>query len=151
MNKTDLEKYGIKLLRCGGLRYVYSDGRACQIRHSGRCKPVLSDPQNIFCVRPDLIGWFWGSSFVLEIKTSRADFLRDKKKKAYVGEYFYYLAPDGLIDPHEIESWMGLYQISNDGEILRTKAAERRLNHSKDIEIAILLSIVRGKNRNKQR
>lgn len=49
-----------------------------------------------------------------EIKTSRADFLRDKKWRDYL-EYctqFYFVCPWGMIDPCEIESPAGLIYAS---------------------------------------
>ena len=61
---------------------------------------------------PDVIGFSLAYSAIIECKTSRADFLRDKEKisrqqPGALGNFRFYLAPEGIIDESEIPSgWM---------------------------------------------
>lgn len=75
-------------------------------------------------------GW---SSIVVEVKTSRADFKADFKKRyrqeewrdQVPGNYRYFLAPKGLISPDDLPEGHGLLEW--DGEkITRTHSAEFR-------------------------
>lgn len=66
---------------------------------------------------PDVIGWNTrGLSTLIEVKVSRSDFLRDKKKivRRYedvgMGHRRFYLCPDKMISPDEVpEKWGLLY------------------------------------------
>lgn len=67
---------------------------------------------------PDAIGWrlgFW--SILVECKTSRSDFHRDRKKLSRrnpdmgPGQIRYYMAPEGLLQPEEIPDGWGLLEI----------------------------------------
>lgn len=49
------------------------------LRSTGRCDPVLAGIASCFEI-PDAIGWNTDGSMVIECKTSRVDFLRDRKK-----------------------------------------------------------------------
>lgn len=70
---------------------------------------------------PDVIGWKNRLSYLVECKTSRSDFFRDKKKnfrkfnpnneywnRYGMGIYRYYFVPDGLIEPDEVPDNWGL-------------------------------------------
>ena len=52
---------------------------AAWLRSTGRCDPVLAGIASCYEI-PDAIGWNVGGSIVIECKTSRVDFLRDRKK-----------------------------------------------------------------------
>lgn len=62
-----------------------------------------------------------GATFLLEAKTSRADFLADKLKPHRVnpergmGKYRYYICPTGLIKPEELPEKWGLIYVSTKG------------------------------------
>jgi hypothetical protein len=63
---------------------------------------------------PDAIGWRAEYSISIECKTSRADFLADRKKPFRcdralgVGTYRFYLCPPDLIAPEELPDGWGL-------------------------------------------
>lgn len=66
--------------------------------------------------QPDAIGWKDGLSFLVECKTSRSDFLADKKKKFRIdpslgmGDYRFYMCPPGVIKEEDLpEGWGLLY------------------------------------------
>lgn len=60
-------------------------------------------------------------SVLVEVKTSRSDFLADARKphrsSGGVGSWRYYLAPHGLIDPDELPTGWGLLQVNQRGHI----------------------------------
>lgn len=98
---------------------------------------------------PDILGWCSWASVLIETKISRADFLKDLKKPFRktpglgMGEFRYYLSPEGLIKENEVpSSWGLLYYINGQIEII--KNAER-LNSNLECERTVLLSILRRK------
>ncbi len=65
---------------------------------------------------PDAIGWKSGISILVECKSTRSDFLADKRKRFRkqpdqgMGKYRYYLTVPGMINPEDLpESWGLLY------------------------------------------
>lgn len=98
---------------------------------------------------PDAWGTNGYNSVMIEVKTSRADFLKDKKKqfrneqfaKYAMGNYRYYLAPTGIINIEDLPEKWGLLEW--DGKKINTiKQAEEQKceNHG---ELAMLCSIMR--------
>lgn len=98
---------------------------------------------------PDVWGTNGYDSTLIEVKTSRADFLRDRKKffrqkqgeKYACGNLRYFLTPAGMVKPDEIPTSWGLLEWDN-GQINVVKEAQNIpcQNHS---ELAILCSIMR--------
>lgn len=76
---------------------------------------------------PDVVAFNSHCSIMIECKTSRADFLIDKKKPwrqpgQGIGHYRFYLAPEGLISPEELPTqprW-GLVEV-NDRKLATTR------------------------------
>jgi len=70
---------------------------------------------------PDALGWKGNKSILVECKTSRSDFLADKKKpframpELGIGAYRYYLCPEGVITPDDLPAKWGLVWVSNRG------------------------------------
>jgi hypothetical protein len=64
--------------------------------------------------RPDVIGWRDSLSILIECKASRADFLQDAKKpfrlnpEEGMGDWRFYLAPQGVIAVEELPPGWGL-------------------------------------------
>lgn len=76
---------------------------------------------------PDVIGWNSSSSVLIEVKVSKADFRKDKRKafrkgQLGMGELRYYCAPKGLIKEKELPSCWGLLEYE-DGNISITSRA----------------------------
>ncbi|WP_010323648.1 hypothetical protein [Marinobacterium stanieri] len=76
--------------------------------------------------RADAWGYRWGhrgGSVLVEVKTSRSDFLADAKKphrngeKLGMGLYRYYLCPEGIIQPDELPDGWGLLWVNKRGHI----------------------------------
>lgn len=91
--------------------------RRTRSRGGPACDLVLYEPGAGFGQEsPDVIGWKLsgpdGGSVVVEAKASRADFLADRKKPHRegpgLGNWRYYLCPEGLIQPDECPAGWGL-------------------------------------------
>lgn len=75
---------------------------------------------------PDALGFRSGTSIVIECKTSRSDFLADRKKKFRkdpslgMGSWRFMMAPIGLIKPDELPDNWGLLEVANNGRVKKT-------------------------------
>lgn len=90
------------------------------LRNTAGCTVVLEE----LCAatasgeNPDAIGWYCARTLLIECKTSRSDFLADRKKRFRadpsrgMGLYRYFLAPRGLISPAELPPRWGLLEVS---------------------------------------
>jgi hypothetical protein len=96
---------------------------------------------------PDVFGWNYWATVLIEVKVSRSDFLADAKKRFRqhpeegVGAFRYYCSPEGLIKETDLpKSWGLLWD--TDGKIELIKEAERQPT-SAQAEVALLSSIMR--------
>ena len=97
---------------------------------------------DVFGIGPD------GTSYLIECKVSRADFLGDKNKPhrsadLHLGVYRWFCAPSGIIQPHELPPGWGLIQIVN------KKLTERiepkfKTDVDHEAEKAIMVAILRN-------
>lgn len=75
----------------------------------GGCGVVFKELHSINHEIPDVIGFCSWHSKVLECKVSRNDFLKDKRKvhrEKGMGDFRYYVCPEGLIKPIELpDKW----------------------------------------------
>ena len=73
---------------------------------------------------PDVIGFGAGMSVLVECKTSRADFMADKKKpfrqfpELGMGKYRFYCCPTGLLTVEDLPEMWGLIYIDQKGKYL---------------------------------
>lgn len=96
----------------------------------------------------DVIGWCSWASVLIEIKTSREDFLKDKKKpfrkeiERGMGNFKYYLAPSGVLTKKDLPQNWGLLIIDSKGKINIEQAA---INNPGNLisERTVLLSLFR--------
>ncbi len=78
-----------------------------------RCGVVLTE-SHAFGEVPDAIGWKNRSSFLIECKVTRGDFISDAKKawrkqpSSGMGDFRYFLVPDQLIELEELPARWGL-------------------------------------------
>lgn len=114
MNHSELCDLAVKWLK----KPHSSGGPACQVAVS-EIKSGWSGEI------PDAIGFRYmggekelDGSFVVEVKTSRADFLADKRKPhrngqtSGIGKWRFYLCPEGLIQPDELPDQWGLLYVT---------------------------------------
>lgn len=107
------------------------------LRKPGRISPVSCPWVAVELVTtnqetPDVFGWNYWTTILIEVKVSRSDFLADSKKifrqhpEQGLGEYRYYCCPEGLIGIDDLPAnWGLLYEI--DGNIKVVKQAERQV------------------------
>ena len=114
---------------------------------------VLTELKSFAGEIPDVIAFRYDKTILIECKTSRADFLRNKNKNWYknaqgykaLGHYRIFFAPEGLIKTDELPALWGLITVS---EHLVTKVeVEPRLFYESDVSTGghqlILLSKIR--------
>jgi hypothetical protein len=85
------------------------------LRRTGACDPVFAGlVSHVMSEIPDAIGWCRGASTLIEVKMSRADFLRDRHKMhaahtdTGMGQRRIYLVPPGLLAAGDVPEWCGL-------------------------------------------
>jgi hypothetical protein len=97
---------------------------------------------------PDAIGWNSHTSYLVECKVSRADFLRDKKKltrkieAVAMGAHRFYLCPEGVIKPQDLPPRWGLLYAKG-RRVWPMVEAQPFDNYSREHEIAFLVSMLR--------
>lgn len=96
---------------------------------------------------PDVFGWNYWATVLIEVKVSRSDFLADAKKpfrkhpEQGVGAMRYYCCPEGLITEADLpENWGLLWE--KNGAITIVKKAERQQQNAQ-AEITLLASVMR--------
>ena len=105
--------------------------------------PVVANVTTIFDWECDVLSvGKGGSTYEFEVKISRSDFLRDKKKRKWncqrrmlpqnTPNYMIYVCPDGLIQLNEIPDFSGLYYFK-DGELIEVRSPVQRHKIKKDI------------------
>lgn len=115
-----------------------------------RCGIVYSEMATGVMETPDAIGWRTGFSRLVEVKVSRADFLRDKNKAAAsyaeggMGSQRWYLVPAGLIQASEVPQWCGL-AYAHKRTVTVVKEAPEREKYNFRGEMQMLGSALRRK------
>ncbi len=96
---------------------------------------------------PDVFGWNYWTTVLIEVKVSRSDFLADAKKPFRkiptdgMGEHRYYCCPEGLIGVNDIPADWGLLWL--DGKsVVEVKKAERQTSNAV-AERTIITSVMR--------
>lgn len=100
-------------------RWLYSVG----------CGVVLAELVTYASGIPDAIGFRSDCSILIECKASRSDFLADRKKphhgpEAGMGDWRFYLTPEGLVRPEELPAQWGLLYVTDD-RVLRVAGAPK--------------------------
>lgn len=91
------------------------------LKKSAGCGVAITEMVSVAGEIPDAIGWRSGVSILIEVKTTRSDFLADRKKAWRIdatlgmGDWRFFLAPKGLLMPDEIPAGWGLLEITEKG------------------------------------
>ncbi|ATC37747.1 MULTISPECIES: hypothetical protein [Elizabethkingia] len=106
----------------------------------------------------DVIGFNSNGTFVLEAKTSKADFLKDKKKSFRkdpsigMGDWRFFIVPKGLIKVTELPEMWGLIEVNEKGKAINTfnpfgrgnfYGMWRRNSKNKEAEMNLMYSALR--------
>lgn len=99
-------------------------------RRGPGCSVAISEPRSGYNGEaPDAIGWrvtgcpFSDGTTVVEVKVSQSDFLADKLKphrngaEMGLGNWRYYMAPQGLITPDDLAAHWGLLEVTPRGAV----------------------------------
>lgn len=115
------------------------------------CKRIAIEPTSPGSEHPDVIGFAYGVTHVIECKTTRDDFLRDFRKKwrkegeKPMGSYRWWLCKEGLITRDDLEGCGdGLLWRTADGDIQVIKDPSRRAEEERNMigELCILYSML---------
>lgn len=114
----------------------------------GSCSLVLTEIVTGCSETPDVLGWHGDFSILLEAKTSRSDFQKDKKKhfRAHpelgLGNNRYFITPKGLVSVDEVPEGWGLIEVTPRGGTRVVKPSDFFESRKKS-EVTILLSLIR--------
>lgn len=112
-----------------------------------RCVLILEEPSP-WAVRefPDAIGWtVQGYSILVECKTSRSDFARDKHKSSKgsgretMGRERWYLTPQGVLTPADMPPGVGLMVVVGRSLVIARKAAKEERPGREAAELPLLI------------
>lgn len=119
---------------------------------TGRCAVVLSElvAYTHTCEVPDAIGWYNGTSMLIECKVSRSDFFRNAEKIAHrngmemMGNRRYFLTPKGLVTEVDMARFpgYGLLEVTESGSVKVAIQPVFKAGATRD-EIAMLVSALR--------
>lgn len=119
------------------------------LRKNCKCSVVVSEIASQGWESPDALGWHGLKTHLVECKTSRADFLADRKKPFRnnlglgLGDYRWYLTLPGIIrDVDELPSEFGWLEW-RDGKVRILHKAEYQQQKDTRSETAILLSLIK--------
>ena len=118
------------------------------LRTTGRCNLAVHEVVAWCNEKPDAIGWNSSHSTLIEVKRSLSDFRRDAKKyhkrapEKGMGNYRYYMCPEGVLQPEQMPDDYGLLWILPNGKIKRVLKAELQLSNMYS-ERTLLTSIAR--------
>lgn len=129
--------------------------KACRwLRNAKNCGVVYAEAgRNVCWEEPDAIGWKAGGStcIVVECKTSRSDFMADRKKPVArraefagrMGTHRYYLVPEGLVKPEELPPGWGLLYAKPTGGVRVVVDAKNQTNRNLRDEMSWLYAVAR--------
>lgn len=118
------------------------------LTNSMKCSVVLSEMVSAASEIPDAIGWKYGRSYLIECKTSRADFRANANKAHHrngtgMGQYRFFLCQPGVITSDDLlELDYGLLWLKESGRIGLVREALLRATDSTK-EICMLTSALR--------
>jgi hypothetical protein len=134
-----------------GRRWLLKPWRNASPQGHSACAVVLTEltTYNVYGEIPDVLGFFSGSSILLECKTSLADFRADKNKifrrpdmaDAGMGSQRWFLAPEGIIPSPELPKGWGLAEVTAAGKI-KIAWPSSRFERNADSEIRLLISVL---------
>ena len=103
------------------------------LRSRHKCRAVFAELQ-LEGEHPDVLGWSgFGNSHLVEVKTSRSDFRRDRHKvrsrrpEGAMGNQRWYFVPHGLLQASDLPTGWGLAEVRNNRVYVLHKAPYRKL------------------------
>lgn len=90
-----------------------------------RCAFAFTDLKTTNKEIPDVIGFIGDYTFLLEAKTSKSDFIKDKNKsfrkkpKLGMGDFRFFITPENLIELKELPYKWGLIEVNPKGKVTK--------------------------------
>lgn len=118
---------------------------ASWLKNTCRCGWVVKEYRSYANENPDAFGMTSMGSFLVECKATRSDFLADAKKFPRthpghcMGDYRFYFANPGIIDPEELPEGWGLVEAGEKRHRVIRWAAGYRPRWERDIEPRLVL------------
>lgn len=138
-------KYTHEQLETAGARWL------AKVGYWWSCKRIAIEPASPGSERPDVIGFAYGNSHVIECKTSRADFLRDFRKPLRaagdkpMGACRWWLCEEGVITFDDLSgSGDGLLWVMANGAVQPIRYPTLRSDDERNIsgELCILYNLL---------
>lgn len=110
-----------------------------------KCRSVLVERGGSGLEMPDVLGFYYDASYLIEAKVSKQDFKIDKLKpfrsapETGMGKYRYFICPKGLIAEAELPQGWGLLYVTDKGIVKLVKESEEHVRN-KDAEYLMLTS-----------
>lgn len=126
-----------------------------ELMYLSSCSIVLKEYASYSIEQPDCIGFNSCYSVLVECKTSRSDFLADRKKVFRIlpdkgmGNYRFYLCDEGLLSENELPEKWGLLELVNN-KIVMKKRAEKFDNVFENEKAIIISALNKFKNNAKK-
>lgn len=142
MSKTDSQHYK---LCCAAAKWL---------QKTQYCKYVAVELITYGGENPDVWGTTGWNTHIIEVKTSRRDFLNDLKKDCRkpgkgMANFRYYLLPEGAVDPKEVPKKWGIL-LHNGEKITTLLRLPQHYGTEVNEDIAMLCSIMRREGIKKQ-
>jgi hypothetical protein len=133
MKHKDLNDLGEKFLKTG-YRFKY------------KCQVIVKELKSSSNEIPDVIGFYSGGSVIIESKTSKADFNRDKKKNHRnlgAGDYRFFLCEENLLSLDDLyDDWGLLYTDGTNVTVIK-EPEHRGADRNRYQDCLIMYSIIR--------
>ncbi len=118
------------------------------LRRECGCSRIFAEFAGATAEIPDAIGWRFGNSHLVEVKTSRADYRADLAKPRHarpdagMGLRRWFFMPEGLVRPDEVPAGWGLVELAGRSARITVEATPRTEYDARS-EVVILLSALR--------
>ncbi len=152
VKKTENEFTHDALVRAGRRFLVIKGGFTGYADKQLPCQVVITEMAGSHSEIPDVLGWYWGVTTLLEAKTSYADFQADAKKRFRsdpeqgMGVFRAYITPAGLIPESALPDGWGLIEVLSLRRTVVRVAPRAFTTRNKDAEFGVLFSMVRRLN-----
>lgn len=121
---------------------------ASWLRKKQGCRVILVDPKTAAVEEiPDLLGYKYNQSILIEVKTSVSDFKKDadkpfRKPGRGMGQVRYYLTPQGLVSVKDIPAGWGLLEVDKADKVKVTLEAKRGSRNDPEVSARELTLLV---------
>ena len=135
MRHGELNDIGMKFLKTNRTNF-----------HRYKCQFIYKELKTSANEIPDVVGLYSGSMVIIESKTSKADFNRDKNKYhrlSGAGDYRFFLCKENLLTAEDLYDDRGLLYTDGKKTWIVKEPQHRGRERDKQMDILIMYSIIR--------